>query len=166
MGLGRRSQLFGNLFVLYCVDIMAQKLRSCKDSTRAVVIRSYLATLSSKVINGSFPLFGTVQYGTQLFPFPLSEVVNATKIANRTIPLFWYPSAGVPSTAKGTKRFVVYLTGIRGLMNLLFVPGHRFGWAKKLMFNFIFILNFTVVQHWICGIRLTKLFALSLFPII
>ncbi len=41
------------------------------------------------VSNDSFPLsgtvwFGTVQYGTQLFPFPLSEVVNGTKIANRT----------------------------------------------------------------------------------
>ncbi len=33
----------------------------------------------------------------------LSEVVNASKIANRTIPLFWYPSVRVPSTAKGTK---------------------------------------------------------------
>ncbi len=48
--------------------------------------------------------FGTVQYGTQLFMFPLSEVVNGTKIANGTVPLFWYPSAGVPSAAKGTKR--------------------------------------------------------------
>ncbi len=52
--------------------------------------------------------FGTVRYsmvyGTQLFPFPLSEVVNGTKITNRTVPLFWYPSVRVPSTAKGTKR--------------------------------------------------------------
>ncbi len=48
--------------------------------------------------------YGTVQYGTQLCPFPLSEVVNGAKIANRTVPLFWYPSIGVPSTAKGTKR--------------------------------------------------------------
>ncbi len=48
--------------------------------------------------------FGTVRYGTQLFPFPLSEVVNGTKIANRTVPLFWYPSIGVSSIAKGTKR--------------------------------------------------------------
>ncbi len=48
--------------------------------------------------------FGTVRYGTQLCPFPLSEVVNGTKIANCTIPLFWYPFVGVPSTAKGTKR--------------------------------------------------------------
>ncbi len=60
-------------------------------------------------INGLFPLSGavrysTVQYGTQLFPFPQSEVVNGTKIANCTVPLFWYPSVGVPSTAKGTKR--------------------------------------------------------------
>ncbi len=46
----------------------------------------------------------TVQYGMQLCPFPLSEVVNKTKIANRTVPLFWYPSVGAPSTAKVTKR--------------------------------------------------------------
>ncbi len=54
---------------------------------------------------GSFPLSGTVQYstvryGTQLCRFPLSEVVNCTNIANRTLPLFWYPSVGVPSTAR------------------------------------------------------------------
>ncbi len=36
--------------------------------------------------------YGTVQYGTQLFRFPQSEVVNGTKIANCTVPLFWYPS--------------------------------------------------------------------------
>ncbi len=48
--------------------------------------------------------YSSVQYGMQLCPFPLSEVVNGTKIANRTVPLFWYPSVGVPSTAKGTKR--------------------------------------------------------------
>ncbi len=48
--------------------------------------------------------FGTVQYSMQLCPFPLSEVVNGTKIANCTVPLFWYPSIAVPSTAKGTKR--------------------------------------------------------------
>ncbi len=48
--------------------------------------------------------YGSVQYGTQLCPFPLSEVVNGTKIANRTVTLFWYPFVGVPSTAKGTKR--------------------------------------------------------------
>ncbi len=46
--------------------------------------------------------FITVRYGTQLCPFPLSEVLNGTKIANRTVPLFWYPSIGVPSTAKLT----------------------------------------------------------------
>ncbi len=40
----------------------------------------------------------------QLFPFPLAEVVNDTKIVNRTVPLFWHPSVGVPSTGKGTKR--------------------------------------------------------------
>ncbi len=51
-------------------------------------------------------LVSTERYGTQLFPFPLSEVVNGTKIANRTVPLFWYPSAGVPSTAKGTFTFM------------------------------------------------------------
>ncbi len=39
--------------------------------------------------------FSTVWYGTQLCPFPLSEVVNGTKIVNRTVPLFWYPSVGV-----------------------------------------------------------------------
>ncbi len=54
--------------------------------------------------DGSFPLSSVVRYNTQLFPFPLSEVVNGTKIANRTVPLFCYPSDGVPSTAKGTKR--------------------------------------------------------------
>ncbi len=35
---------------------------------------------------------GSVQYGTQLFPFPLLEVVNGTKIANRTtflVPFRW-----------------------------------------------------------------------------
>ncbi len=42
-----------------------------------------------------------VRYGKKLFPFPLSEFVNGTKIANHTT--FWYPSVGVPSTAKGTK---------------------------------------------------------------
>ncbi len=46
--------------------------------------------------------FGTVRYGTQLCPFPLSEVVNGTKIANCTIPLFWYPFVGylAPSTKR------------------------------------------------------------------
>ncbi len=44
------------------------------------------------------------RYGTQLCPFPLSEVVNGSKIANRIVTLFWYPFVGVPSTAKGTKR--------------------------------------------------------------
>ncbi len=39
--------------------------------------------------------FSKVQYGTQLCLFPLSEVVNGTKIANCTIPLFWYRSVGV-----------------------------------------------------------------------
>ncbi len=48
--------------------------------------------------------FSTIRYSMQLCPFPLSEVVNGTKIANRTIPLFWYPCVGVPSTTKGTKR--------------------------------------------------------------
>ncbi len=48
--------------------------------------------------------FGTVRYGTQLCQFPLSEVVNGTKIANRTVTLFWYPSVGVSSTTKCTKR--------------------------------------------------------------
>ncbi len=68
--------------------------------------------------------FGTVQYGMQLFPFPLSEVVNGTKIVNRTVPLFWYPSVGVPSTAKGTKRVelnslqnVDWLKGIKLLLH-------------------------------------------------
>ncbi len=40
----------------------------------------------------------SVQYGMQLLPFSLSEVVNDTKKANHTIPIFWYPSIGVPST--------------------------------------------------------------------
>ncbi len=48
--------------------------------------------------------FSTVRYGTQLCPFPLSEVVNGTKIANRTYHFFSYHSVGVPGTAKGTKR--------------------------------------------------------------
>ncbi len=48
--------------------------------------------------------YGSVQYGIQLCPFPLSEVVNGTKIANRTVPLLWYLSIWVPSTAKGIKR--------------------------------------------------------------
>ncbi len=52
---------------------------------------------------GSFPLSGTFRYSMQLFPFPLSEIVNGTKIANCTVPLFWYPFIGVPSTAKGPK---------------------------------------------------------------
>ncbi len=38
----------------------------------------------NKLINGSFPLSGSVLYSTVLFSFPLSEVVNGTKIANRT----------------------------------------------------------------------------------
>ncbi len=42
--------------------------------------------------------FGSVQNSTQLCLFPLSEAVHGTKIANRTIPLIWYPSVGVPST--------------------------------------------------------------------
>lgn len=41
---------------------------------------------------------GTAQYGTQLFTFSLSEVVNGTKTANCTVPLFWDPSNGVPNT--------------------------------------------------------------------
>ncbi len=61
--------------------------------------------------------FGTVRYGTQLCPFPLSEAVNGTKIANRTVPLFWYPFVGVPSTAKGTKR--VELNSPQKLIGLL-----------------------------------------------
>ncbi len=43
-----------------------------------------------------------VRYITQLFLLTLSEVVNGTTIANRTT--FLVPSAGVLSTAKGTKR--------------------------------------------------------------
>ncbi len=62
------------------------------------------AQFIESVSYGSFPLSGMVRYGTQLCLFPLSEVVNGTKIANRTVPLFWYPSIGVPSTVKGTKR--------------------------------------------------------------
>ncbi len=38
----------------------------------------------NKFINGSFPLSGSVLYSTVLFSFPLSEVVNGTKIANCT----------------------------------------------------------------------------------
>ncbi len=59
--------------------------------------------------NGSFPLSGTVWYSTVSYTIisvsvPLAEVGNGTKIANRTVPIFWYPSVGVPSTGKGTKR--------------------------------------------------------------
>ncbi len=61
--------------------------------------------------------FGTARYGMQLCPFPLSEVVNGTKIANRTIPLFWYPFIGVLSTAKGTKR--VELNSLQKLIGWL-----------------------------------------------
>ncbi len=42
--------------------------------------------------------FSTVRYAV------MSVVVNGTKIANRTVPLCWYPSVGVRSTGKGTKR--------------------------------------------------------------
>ncbi len=59
--------------------------------------------------------FSTVWYGEQFCPFPLSEVVNGNKIANRT--KFWYPSVGVPSTAKGTKR--VELNSLQKLIGLL-----------------------------------------------
>ncbi len=38
----------------------------------------------NKFINGSFPLSGSVLYSAVLFSFPLSEVVNGTKIANCT----------------------------------------------------------------------------------
>ncbi len=66
-----------------------------------------LSTIPSKSLLTRFHRavrFSTVWYGTQLCPFPFSEVVNGTKIVNGTVPLFWYPSVGVPSTAKGTKR--------------------------------------------------------------
>jgi len=40
----------------------------------------------------------TVQYSTQFLLFALSEVVNGILIPNRSVPLFWDPSVGVPST--------------------------------------------------------------------
>ncbi len=43
--------------------------------------------------------------------------MNGTKIANRTVPLFWYPFIWVPSTAKGTKR--VELNSLQKLIGLL-----------------------------------------------
>ncbi len=43
------------------------------------------------------------QLHVALCRFPLSEVVNCTNIANCTLTTFWYPSVGVPSTAKSTK---------------------------------------------------------------
>ncbi len=43
-------------------------------------------------------------------------------------------------------------------MNLLFVPGHIVLAEHKVMFNYIFILNFTVVQRWHCSMRLTEYF--------
>ncbi len=49
---------------------------------------------TDKYIHGLFSLSDTVRYGMQLFPFPLSEVVNSTKIANRTVPLFATLSLG------------------------------------------------------------------------
>ncbi len=67
---------------------------------------------------GSLPLSGTFRYGTvRNCLFPLSEVVNGTKVANCTVPLFWYPFIGVPSTAKGTKR--VELNSLQKLIGLL-----------------------------------------------
>lgn len=43
---------------------------------------------------------GTVQYSTVWFTkisVPVSKFVNSIKIANRIVPVFWDPSAGVPS---------------------------------------------------------------------
>ncbi len=37
--------------------------------------------------------------------------------------------------------FRVYLTGIRGFMNLLFVPGHIVLAEHKVMFNFIYLFE-------------------------
>ncbi len=56
----------------------------------------YLQTILK--YNGLFPPSGKVQYSTQLFPFPFSEVVNGPKITNHTIRLFWDPSVEVSST--------------------------------------------------------------------
>ncbi len=60
------------------------------------------------------------------------------------------------------------MAGIRDLMNLLFVPGHIVLAEHKVVFNFIikyiFILNYTVVQHCLYSIRLTELFAFVFIP--
>ncbi len=71
---------------------------------------SIAALFNQKQSIGSFPLSGTVRYSTQLCPFPLSEVVNGTKIANRTtflVPFRWgtehskgYQKGGAKLTAE------------------------------------------------------------------
>ncbi len=72
--------------------------------------------------------FSTLRYGMHLCLFPLSEVVNGTKRANRTVPLFWYPSVGVPSTARGTKR--VELNSLQNIDWLTRIV--TFAWYKRI----------------------------------
>ncbi len=43
--------------------------------------------------------------------------------------------------------FEVYLAGIRGLINLLFVPGHIVLAERKSSCLALFILNFTIVYY-------------------
>ncbi len=59
-------------------------------ATKMVAISSpgYSPTLKQRFTNGSSPPSCMAQYGMQLCPFPLSEVVNGAKIAKRTAPLF------------------------------------------------------------------------------
>ncbi len=83
----------------------------------------------------------------QLFPFPLSEVVNGTKIAYRTVPLFWYPSAVCTKRVElNSLQKVDWLKGIKLLLHS-FCSAVRVGliyirvYTKKynsVFYNFIF----------------------------
>ncbi len=49
--------------------------------------------------------YGSLQYGTvRNYVRFHCQSCEWYQIANRTVPLFWYPFVGVPSTAKVTKR--------------------------------------------------------------
>ncbi len=74
-----------------------------------------------------------VQYGPQLFPFPLSEVVNGTKIANRTVPLL--PST-VVQYLKGGARLSAerWLTENRHLYSYFFSCYSTTKWPSSAIF--------------------------------
>ncbi len=78
--------------------------------------------------------FDTVRYGMQLCPFPLSEVVNGTKIANRTVPLFLVPFRWGTKHSKGYQKGGAKLTAEVDWLNRIVT----FAWYKgiKLLHSF------------------------------